>query len=132
MPNSFALPALITALTVFLQVWMMVIVGRAREKYGVAAPATTGNPDFERAFRVQMNTLESTMMFLPALWVFATFLSNRWAAIVGAVWLIGRAWYAIGYQRDAAARSKGFLVSISSIAVLTLGGLYGVVRALCT
>lgn len=131
MPNSPALPALITGLTVLLQVWMMMIVGRARAKYGIQAPATTGNPDFERAFRVQMNTLENTLMFLPALWVFATYVSNQWAAIIGAVWLVGRAWYAIGYQRDAAARSSGFLVSISSIAILTLGGLYGVVRALC-
>ncbi len=131
MPNSPALPALVTGLTVLLQVWMMMIVGRARGLYGIQAPATTGNPDFERAFRVQANTLESTMMFLPALWVFATYVSNQWAGIIGAVWLVGRAWYAIGYQRAAAARSGGFLVSISSIAILTLGGLYGVVRALC-
>lgn len=131
MPTSPALPALITVLTVILQLWMMAIVGRARGKYGIAAPATTGHPDFERAFRVQMNTLEGTLMFLPALWVYAMYVSNQWAAIIGAIWLIGRAWYAIGYQREAAARSKGFLVSISSIAILTLGGLYGVVRALC-
>ena len=131
MPNSPALPALITVLTVFLQVWMMMIVGRARGKFGIEAPAITGNPDFERAFRVQANTLESTMMFLPALWVFATYVSNSWGAILGAVWLVGRAWYAIGYQQSAAARSKGFLVSIGSIAILALGGIYGVIRALC-
>lgn len=131
MSNSPALPALITGLTVLLQVWMMMIVGRARVKYAIEAPATTGNPDFERAFRVQMNTIENTLMFLPALWVFATYLSNQWAAILGAAWLLGRAWYAIGYQRAAAARSGGFLISISSIGILTLGGLYGVVRALC-
>ena len=130
MPTSYTLPALITLLTVLLQVWMMVIVGRARAQYGIQPPATTGNADFERAFRVQMNTLESTMMFLPALWVFASFLSTQWAAIVGAAWLLGRAWYAIGYQREAAARSKGFLVSIVSVGVLTLGGLYGVLRTL--
>lgn len=132
MPIRLALPALITVLTVLLQLWMMAIVGRARGKFGIQAPATTGHPDFERAFRVQMNTLESTLMFLPALWVFATYVSARWAAILGGAWLLGRAWYAVGYQRDAAARSKGFLVSISAIGVLTLGGLYGVARALCS
>jgi hypothetical protein len=32
-------------------------VGEARIKYKVRAPATTGDEHFERAYRVQMNTL---------------------------------------------------------------------------
>jgi glutathione S-transferase len=67
-----------------------IAVGRARVRHGVAAPATTGHPVFERYFRVQMNTLEQLVAFLPAIWLFAQFYDPRWAAALGAVYLTGR------------------------------------------
>ena len=70
---DFRWPALVTLGMVALLFLMAINVGRARMKYGVAAPATSGNADFERVFRVQMNTLENAMLFLPSLWVFAVF-----------------------------------------------------------
>ena len=82
--HDFRWPALITLgvlVLLFVVAWG---VGRARDKYNVKAPATTGDPAFERAFRVQMNTLENTVMFLPALWLFAAFVSEVWAAALGA------------------------------------------------
>jgi glutathione S-transferase len=124
------LPALITLLTVLLQLGVMFNVGRTRGKYKIAPPATSGHPVVERALRIQMNTVESTLMFLPALWVFAIYRGDTWAGILGAAWLVGRVAYAIGYQIAPAKRSAGFLIGFLAIVGLTLGGLISVVRAL--
>jgi glutathione S-transferase len=51
--------AAVTLLTLLLYFALTANVGRARVKYGIKAPAVTGNEHFERAFRVQMNTLGS-------------------------------------------------------------------------
>lgn len=127
---TFHYTALITVLCVLLQFCIGANVGRARGKFKIAAPATTGHPEFERVMRVQMNTVESTLMFLPVLWVFAFYFNDCCAAALGAAWLVGRVLYAIGYQRDASKRSVGFLIGIVAIAVLMLGDFFGVIRAL--
>ena len=128
--HDFRWPALITlgvVLLLFIVAW---VVGRARDKYKVQAPATTGHPDFERAFRVQMNTVENAVAFLPVLWLFAAFVNGFWAAALGAVWLLGRVWYAVAYLKDPATRGGGFLVSTLAFAALALGSAWGVIRAL--
>ena len=118
------LPAVVVLLTVLLQAGTAWAVGRARGLYGVKAPATTGHPLFERAFRVQMNTLEATLMFLPALWLAASYGAPLWAGIAGLVWVLGRVWYAVGYLRDPAKREGGFIVAaIGLLAVLILGAI---------
>lgn len=99
------------------------LVGRARGKYKVPAPATTGHPDFERVFRVQQNTLEQLMLFLPALWFFGSHISDAWAAALGVAWIAGRVLYARGYYREASARGKGFILSMSATGILLLGSL---------
>jgi uncharacterized membrane protein YecN with MAPEG domain len=104
-------------------------VGRARDRYGIAAPATTGNEIFERHFRVQQNTLEQLLLFLPSIWLFGTFISATWAAALGAIFIVGRAIYAVTYVRDPKSRSVGFLLSMLPNAVLMLGALYGAIRA---
>ena len=83
-------------------------VGMARGRYKIPAPAVSGNPDFERYYRVQMNTLEQMMVFLPSLWTFATFVSANWAAGLGLVFVIGRLVYFIGYTKAANKRGIGF------------------------
>jgi uncharacterized MAPEG superfamily protein len=80
------------------------VVGWARDKYQVPAPATTGNEVFERYFRVQMNTLEQLVVFLPAIWLFAQQVSATWAAGLGVVYLIGRLVYFRSYTRDPKSR----------------------------
>jgi uncharacterized MAPEG superfamily protein len=107
-----------------------ILVARARGKYGVEAPAITGNEIFERTFRVHQNTLEGLIVFLPALWIFGTFVSSSVAAAIGALWIIGRAIYANGYIAAAEKRGPGAVICGLSNIVLLLGSLYGVIRAL--
>ena len=106
------------------------LVGAARVKYGVKAPATTGHEVFERHFRVQMNTLETLVAFLPSLWIAAHYWSPPVMAAIGAVYLIGRQIYLASYVRDPASRSAGYGLSFLPTAVLAVAGLIGAVRAL--
>lgn len=124
---SFNLPALITLLTVILMFATAMNVGRCRGKYKIAAPATTGDPKFECAFRVQMNTLEYSAMFLPAFWLFVLYVSSMWACILGAAWLIGRIWYAVGYMEEAKKRGPGYGISFFALIILVIGALIGIV-----
>jgi uncharacterized membrane protein YecN with MAPEG domain len=122
-------PALVTLATVVLHVWLSIFVGQARARTGVKAPATTGHPDFERAFRAQMNTIEATIVFLPSLWIAALYGQALLASAVGAVWVAGRLWYALGYAKAAAARTGGFTVSTTASAVLLVLACVGVTRS---
>ena len=125
MPLS--LPALMTLLAVL---WYMVTVfqvGRARAKYKVVAPATTGDPAFERAFRVQMNELESLVAFLPPMWIYAWFGNPRVAAIACGVFIAGRIIYAIGYWREAAKRHQGHMISTFALAITWVAALVSVI-----
>lgn len=106
------------------------LVGRARAKYGIAAPAMTGHPDFERTNRVHVNTLENLIIFLPAVWIFATYVSVRWAAVLGFVFVAARAVYAAGYLKAAERRGVGAGVTGIVVVVLVVGGLIGLARAL--
>ncbi|SEJ34068.1 MAPEG family protein [Frateuria terrea] len=124
------LPALVTLLAVLLMFGTAFAVGLARGRYGIQAPATSGHPAFERAFRVQMNTLEATLLFLPTLWVAASYGYASWAGIAGLVWLAGRTWYALAYLREAARRGGGFLVGMVAWAATLLMALAGLGRTL--
>jgi glutathione S-transferase len=105
-------------------------VGHAREKHGVKAPAIAGNEIFERYFRVQQNTLESLIVFLPALYVFGKYFDPRWAAALGVVYLVGRAVYAATYVKNPAKRSLGYGLTLLPIVVLLVGSGFGAVRQL--
>jgi glutathione S-transferase len=122
--------ALITALTVLLVVLAMYLVGKARGKHQVHAPATIGPPEFERAFRAHQNTLEQTIIFLPALWLATLYSHELVAAILGAVWLVGRLSYLFGYIQDAKKRGMGFLVGFVAFVGLLGMALWGIVAGL--
>jgi uncharacterized membrane protein YecN with MAPEG domain len=104
-------------------------VGKARARYQVAAPATTGHEVFERYFRVHMNTLELVVMFIPAILLFSVYLSPYLAAGLGAVYLVGRMVYLLAYVKDPKSRTAGFGLSIAPILILIAGGIFGAVRA---
>lgn len=124
------LPELVVLLTVLLLIAATTVVGRARGRHGIKAPATTGHPAFERAYRIQMNTLEYTVIFLPTLWLAARFGNPMWAGILGLIWLAGRVWYVFAYLRDPASRHYPFLLSMVGLILLVLLAIWGVVRLL--
>jgi glutathione S-transferase len=105
-------------------------VGRARVRYNVAAPATTGHEIFERTFRVQMNTLEQLIVFVPSILLFAHYINAQIAAALGVLFIIGRALYFRGYTRAASARHIGFNLGALATVALLVGAVFGAVRAL--
>jgi glutathione S-transferase len=119
----FHFTALVTCLALLAYAFISFRVGRARAVFGVKAPATTGNADFERVFRVQMNTLEWMPVFLPSLWLFAIYISDGLAAVLGLVWIAGRILYLTGYSQAANKRGLGFGIQAAAAIVLWLGAL---------
>ena len=119
-------PSLITALTLIVYQVLTVNVGRARGKYKIMPPAMSGDENFERVLRVQQNTLEQLVFFLPALWLFSFYVSPLWGAVLGAVWLVGRILFAWGYYQAAEKRVAGFAISSLSGITLVLGALVGI------
>ena len=118
----------ITIVALILYIATCIQVARARTRYGVAAPTMTGDPGFERAVRVQANTLEHLVPFLVALWLCAVFWEALPAALLGVVWLIGRGLYAVGYYRAAERRHAGFGIAMIAAILLLLGAAYGLIR----
>ncbi len=122
---------LVTLLALIEYVAMAMMVGRARDTYKVAAPATTGDPTFERYYRVHQNTLEALIVFIPALWLFAMLVNRPAAVIFGFVFILSRAWYARSYIADPASRAPGAIATFAVNAILLIGALIGlIVRAL--
>ena len=123
-------PALITALTLVLYQVVSFQVGRMRGKHGIKAPATQGHEEFNRALRVQMNTLEQLVYFIPSLWLFFLFAPTSWAepvgTLLGAVWILARIDYARGYYALPRKRMGGFVVSLAAASFLLLGGVIGI------
>jgi glutathione S-transferase len=128
--TSLPLTSLVTLFVLLLVVGAAMNVGRARGLYGIKAPATTGHELFERAFRVQMNTLESAVVMLPALWLYAGLIDDRGAGVMGLIWLVARVWYALAYLKEPAKRGGGFGLSFLAFAGLWLGALWGVARVM--
>jgi hypothetical protein len=100
-------------------------VGSARVKFGIDAPKITGNDTFERTFRVQQNTMEQLVIFIPGMLLFAHFVSPLWALLPGAFYLVGRQLYARGYVADAKKRGTGATLSMLAPIILVLGAIGG-------
>lgn len=119
---------LVAVLAIIQLVFFSVLVGRARGRYGVSAPAVTGHEMFERAYRVQMNTLELMVAFLPALFIAAKYWPQPYVAIAGAVYLAGRLIYWRSYTTAPASRALGFALSMLPILALIIGSLAAIIR----
>jgi uncharacterized membrane protein YecN with MAPEG domain len=121
----------VTVLLALLEYTVMAaFVGRARAKHAVLAPATTGHPEFERAYRVHINTLENLIVFVPGVVLFGLYVSELWAAALGVIFVVGRAVYAYGYYQAAEKRGIGAGLTGIVCIVLIVGGLIGLGRAL--
>lgn len=129
-PHSWVALTTLAALLVYF--WMGLRVGGYRGKCGIAAPAMTGDPILERHIRVHYNTLEWLPLFLVPLWLFAIWWNDLVAAAIGAVWIVGRILYALGYVADPAKRELGFVVQALAVAVLLFGALGRIVWTLVT
>ena len=103
------------------------MVGRARQTYGVEAPATTGNPDFERYNRVHVNTLEALLVFLPAVWIFSLSVNYHLGVLLGLLFVIARIVYARGYLSAASKRSTGAIATAAINGILVLVPLFWIV-----
>jgi glutathione S-transferase len=121
--------AVVIVLALLEYVVFGMLVGRARGRYGVKAPAVTGHEIFERYFRVHQNTLELLVVFVPAIWLFGAYVSPTWAALLGLVFVVARVLYLQGYVRDPAKREVGFGLSVLPVMVLLVGALWGSARA---
>jgi glutathione S-transferase len=102
---------IVTVLILVQYMYFGIQVGSARVKYGVKAPATSGDVQFERINRVHLNTLEQLVVLIPALWIYAHFVNPLWGAGLGLVYFIGRFVYSWQYTKDPATRSIGFMMS---------------------
>jgi glutathione S-transferase len=129
-PHSWV--AIVTLAALLVYVWMALQVTWARTKSGIAPPAMTGDPILERHIRVQANTLEWLPLFLPSLWLFAIYWSDLAATILGAVWILGRIVYALGYVADPGKREAGFIIQAVATGVLLFGALGRAIWMLAT
>jgi uncharacterized membrane protein YecN with MAPEG domain len=130
-------PALIAILSLILYQALTFNVAKARGKYKIMAPAVTGHVEFEKRLRVQLNTLEQLMVFLPSLWLFGlvwmgpmigSFPGQDVAAVIGAVWILARILYAKDYYADPEKRYLGMILTLLCSAVLSLGALAGIIK----
>ncbi len=122
--------AIVTTLALIQAFYFGVKVGLQREAHGINAPATSGHPDFERAFRVQQNTIEQLIVVVPSLWIFATYWQPEIAAGLGLVFVIGRQIYSSAYMGDPSKRTIGFSIGSLATVILLVGSLVGAIMNL--
>lgn len=126
------LTAIVTILALLVFFWTGFRVGGMRQKHGIKAPATTGNTEFECAYRVQMNTLEQIVIFLPLLWLSDAYFHTYplLTGGLGLVWIVGRVMYTVGYSAtDPSKRGPGFLISLLATAGLLITTIIGITQA---
>jgi glutathione S-transferase len=119
--------AIVTVLAVVFYFFLATRVSVARRKFGVKLPATGGHPDFERVFRVHMNTLEWMPIFLPLLWLCAFYFNDGGAALLGLAWIVGRVLYFTGYTQAVERRLPGFFIQAMACVLLLIGAIVGIV-----
>jgi glutathione S-transferase len=128
--QGMALMCLMTLLMLLIYMWTGIMVGKARARLGIKAPATEGPDEFNRIYRAHVNTLEQLAVALPAFWVFNLFQAARWAALLMAIWCVGRVIYVLSYAQAAEKRGLGFMITYIPTVAAILGGLFYAARIL--
>ena len=127
MPDASHLAAIDTLLAVLLTFLFAARVAMLRGKHGIKAPATSGHPDFERAFRVHANTVENLVLVVPLLWIASAYYGGQIPFWIGLVWVISRVVYAIGYmQANSQLHTPGGVIGFLSIIALFVFAAIGV------
>ena len=121
---------LIVLLALLQYVWFTGRVGLARGKYHVDAPACDGDEAWNRVFRVQQNTMEQLIVFIPAVYAFSYYLNELWMMVPGLAFIIGRFLYSAEYLKDPKTRTPGMAITLLSNVVLVLGALFGLVKVM--
>jgi glutathione S-transferase len=122
--------AIVSVLALMQFFWFGFEVGKMRVKHACKAPSITGAPEFERMFRVQQNTMEQLVMFIPTIWMFGYLVNPLWGAGMGVVYLVGRAIYRVAYVKDPKSRSLGFMLSFLPTTIMMIWVLVEAVRKL--
>jgi glutathione S-transferase len=122
--QGMALMCLMTLLMLVIYIWTGLMVGSARRRLGVKAPATEGPDEFNRVYRAHVNTLEQLALALPAFWIFNLFQAARWAALLMAIWCVGRVIYVLSYAQAAEKRGPGFGITYLPTFAAILGSLF--------
>ncbi|MBT8138976.1 MAG: MAPEG family protein [Gammaproteobacteria bacterium] len=121
--------AFVTLLMGIQCIYFSLKVGKARGTYNIPAPAVSGHEIFDRINRVHQNTLEQMMVTLPAMWICGFFLDWSFAALLGAVFVVGRLVYSAGYVQAPEKRAKGTIIGFLATVVMIIGGMWGVLSA---
>ena len=119
--------SLVIVLALLEYFFFVAMEGAARDKYSINASATTGDPNFESIFRVQQNSLEQLVIFIPAIYLFGLYVHATTTAVIGLLFLIGRSIYYKAYITDPATRTIGMVCGVASYAILLLGALIGII-----
>jgi len=118
-PSLFTILIIIVSL-VFYQS-LSISVSAARDKYKIKAPATTGNENFERAYRTHLNFMENLVIFLPLVLIAGIkFDTSFWYIGACALWLIGKIVFSIAYSKGFSDKLKIGANVVSLVGVLTL------------
>ena len=125
---AIILTAAVTLLAVLISIAFAIHVARSRIRVGVDAPAMSGPRELEYALRIQGNTVEMLVIFLPSLWLAALYFPGWAAPILGLIWCAGRILYAFVYG-DRAARFPGFALTIFPTLTLMILAAIGVFNA---
>jgi len=124
------LTAAVTLLAVLVALWTAILVARTRRRVSIPPPAVSGSPELECALRVQANTVEQFILFMPALWVAAIYFQGWVPPIIGLIWCVGRILFALGYKAiKPSARAPGFALTILSTLALVILAAIGIVQA---
>lgn len=121
---------LVVLLALLQYIWITARVGISRGKYNINAPACEGDESWERLFRVQQNTMEQLIVFVPASFAFAYYMNPFWVWLPGAVFIIGRFLYSSEYVKDPKTRTPGMVLTMLANVILVLGALFGLVKGM--
>ncbi len=112
---------IVVMLALLQYMYFGVLVGRARSAAQIDAPAVVGDENFERHFRAHQNTLEQLMIFVPATLACGIFVNGLYVAIVGLVFIVGRALYFRRYVSEPTKRGPGMLMTaVANLALIFL------------